>query len=60
MIRVVGSDAPRCRLLADSEAIAWEATEEQRRKWRFIGSGPGIHWREIDADISVASLLRAA
>ena len=37
-----------------------EATDEQRRKWRLIGGGHGIHWPEVDEDISVASLLRAA
>ncbi len=37
-----------------------EATEAQRRNWRFIGRGQGIHWPEVDEDISVASLLRAA
>jgi Protein of unknown function (DUF2442) len=37
-----------------------EATDEQRRKWRLIGHGHGIHWPEVDEDISIASLLRAA
>jgi Protein of unknown function (DUF2442) len=37
-----------------------EATHEQRQKWRLIGGGHGIHWPEVDEDISVASLLRAA
>jgi Protein of unknown function (DUF2442) len=37
-----------------------EATEAQRRDWRFVGRGQGIHWPEVDEDISVASLLRAA
>jgi hypothetical protein len=37
-----------------------EATDAQRRNWRFIGRGQGIHWPEVDEDISVASLLRAA
>jgi Protein of unknown function (DUF2442) len=37
-----------------------EATEAQRRNWRFIGRGQGIHWPEVDEDIFVASLLRAA
>jgi Protein of unknown function (DUF2442) len=36
-----------------------DATEQQRRNWRFIGRGQGIHWPDIDEDISVASLLRA-
>jgi hypothetical protein len=44
--------------------LAWfpilaEATDEQRRNWRLIGRGHGIHWPDIDEDISVASLLRA-
>ena len=33
------------------------ATELQRKEWEFIGAGIGIHWEEIDEDISVASLL---
>lgn len=33
------------------------ATESQRKNWRLIGNGIGIHWEEIDEDISVESLL---
>lgn len=33
------------------------AGDEQRKKWQLIGKGVGIHWEEIDEDISVASLL---
>ena len=33
------------------------ATDKQRKEWEFIGGGIGIHWEEIDEDISVASLL---
>ena len=36
-----------------------EAADAQRQKWRFIGRGQGIHWPDVDEDISVASLLRA-
>jgi len=48
-----------------SAPLAWfprlsEATTEQRQKWRLIGRGHGIHWPEVDEDVSVASLLRAA
>jgi hypothetical protein len=32
-------------------------TPEERAKWRLIGRGEGIHWPELDEDISVASLL---
>lgn len=34
-----------------------KATEEQLNKWRLIGKGEGIHWEEIDEDISVENLL---
>ncbi|QMU63831.1 MAG: DUF2442 domain-containing protein [Flavobacteriaceae bacterium] len=33
------------------------ATIEQLKKWRFIGNGEGIHWEELDEDISVERLL---
>jgi hypothetical protein len=33
------------------------ATDEQRQHWELIGRGVGIHWEEIDEDISVAGLL---
>ncbi len=34
-----------------------EATMSQLLKWRFIGNGEGIHWEELDEDISVENLL---
>jgi hypothetical protein len=54
-------------LLADGREIsvplAWSprllaATPEERKQWRLIGGGIGIHWDSIDEDISVESLLR--
>lgn len=35
-----------------------DATPEQRANWRLIGRGQGIHWPDIDEDLSVAGLLR--
>lgn len=35
-----------------------DATFNQRANWRFIGLGEGIHWPDIDEDISVVGLLR--
>ena len=35
-----------------------KATQEQLNKWRLIGKGEGIHWEEIDEDISVENLLQ--
>jgi hypothetical protein len=33
------------------------ATPEERSHWRLIGKGQGIHWEDIDEDISVEGLL---
>nr|CRY96125.1 hypothetical protein [uncultured prokaryote] len=32
-------------------------TPEQRQKWELIGRGEGLHWEELDEDISIAGLL---
>ena len=36
------------------------ATEEQRKNWRIIGGGYGIHWEDIDEDLSTEGMLRGA
>lgn len=33
------------------------AAPKEREHWRFIGRGEGIHWPDLDEDISVANLL---
>lgn len=52
--------------LADGRSIsvplAWswrlsDATPEQRANWRLIGSGEGVHWPDVDEDISVRGML---
>jgi hypothetical protein len=35
-----------------------EASDRERRSWVLIGSGLGIHWPQLDEDISVEGLLR--
>jgi hypothetical protein len=45
-----------------SVPLAWswrlsEATPAQRANFRLIGSGQGIHWPEVDEDLSVEGLL---
>ena len=42
--------------------LAWfprllEGTAAERRRWRLIGDGEGIHWPDLDEDISVQGLL---
>ncbi len=34
-----------------------KATPKQRKNWRLTGGGVGIHWEDVDEDISVESLL---
>jgi len=34
-------------------------TPEQRNQWELSGSGPGIHWDELNEDIYVPSLYKA-
>ena len=33
------------------------ATKEEKIRWRLIGRGSGIHWEEIDEDVSIEGLL---
>lgn len=45
-----------------SVPLAWswrlsEATPEQRSKFEIIGSGQGVHWPDIDEDISATGML---
>jgi hypothetical protein len=42
--------------------LAWyprlfEATVDQRANWEIAGAGYGIHWPQIDEDLSVEGLL---
>ena len=45
-----------------SVPVAWyprlsHGTSEERNHWRLIGNGRGIHWPDVDEDISVENLL---
>jgi len=45
--------------------LAWyprllHASAEQRRNWKIAGGGFGIHWPDIDEDLSTEGLLRGA
>lgn len=48
-----------------SVPLAWSwrlsgATPEQRNHWEIIGDGIGIHWPEVDEDISIEGMLFGA
>ena len=48
------------RIISVPLAWSWrlsDATPEQRANWRLIGSGQGIHWPDVDEDISVRGML---
>ena len=34
-----------------------DASDKDRRDWRFISKGYGIHWPTLDEDVSVPGLL---
>src|SRR2546426_12225411 len=45
--------------------LAWyprllNATAAQRKNWRVAGGGYGIHWPDLDEDLSTEGLLRGA
>ena len=45
-----------------SVPLAWfprltHASPKERHNWRFIGKGQGIHWEDLDEDISLEGLL---
>jgi hypothetical protein len=70
--RVAGVSFDADRLIVDlmdgrtiAVPLAWyprllEASPDQRDKWEISGGGYGIHWPDIDEDLSVEGLLRGA
>ena len=65
---VVTEDELKVELLDGRTVIvplAWyprllHASPEQRENWKIAGGGYGIHWPEIDEDLSTEGLLRGA
>ena len=64
--RVEVSDETITAHLVDGRVIsvplAWswrlsEATPAQRENWHLIGDGHGVHWPEVDEDISAEGML---
>lgn len=68
-LRVIGvavSDHSLTVQLSDGRSIsaplAWyprlcHGTEAELSEWRFVGSGRGVHWPQLDEDISVENLI---
>ena len=64
----VTEDAVSVRLMDGrtiSVPLAWyprllNATPEQRNNWQIGGGGYGIHWPDVDEDLSTEGMLRGA
>jgi hypothetical protein len=65
-VRVEARDAELWVMLVDGRTVSvpldWyprlaHATPDERAHWRLIGQGEGIHWPDLDEDISIANLL---
>lgn len=65
-VNVVISDNALQIVLSDgrelSAPLAWfprlrDATPAQRENWERIGRGHGIHWPDLDEDVSVRALM---
>jgi uncharacterized protein DUF2442 len=67
--RALGADVTDDALTVDladgrtiSVPLAWyprllNGTPRERQSWRLIGLGEGIHWPDLDEDISVENLV---
>ncbi len=58
MLRVTLADGREIAAPLEFFPRLLNATPDQRKDWVIIGGGYGIHWEEIDEDISVKGLLR--
>jgi hypothetical protein len=64
----VTEDELRVRLMDGrtiSVPLVWyprllNASQDQRNNWQISGGGYGIHWEDIDEDLSTEGLLRGA
>jgi hypothetical protein len=67
--RIIGVEVTKNSIVADladgrviSVPLAWswrlsDATTAQRKRFEIIGKGEGVHWPDIDEDISVHGML---
>jgi hypothetical protein len=59
LVLAVDGKTFRVRVKEVSDRLA-QASDAARRFYRISPSGYGIHWPEVDADLSVDGLIRAA
>jgi hypothetical protein len=56
-LRVALADGREITVPLEWFARLRDANNDERKDWRLIGGGIGIHWEKIDEDISVSTLL---
>ncbi len=59
-LNVVLKDGGTLRLPLRRFSKLWVATPEQRYDFRISASGDGLHWDQLDEDLSVTELMREA
>lgn len=57
MMRVKLSDGREIAVPLERFPKLKNASAAQRNNWRLIGQGIGIHWEDLDEDLSVKGLL---
>ncbi len=57
MLQVRLSDGREVRVPLEWFPKLRDASAEQRSNWRLVGKGVGIHWPDLDEDLSVAGLM---
>ncbi|MEW6232889.1 MAG: DUF2442 domain-containing protein [Chloroflexota bacterium] len=57
MMCVQLSDGREIRVPLEWFPTLRDATPSQRDNWRLIGHGIGIHWEDLDEDLSIEGLL---
>lgn len=57
MLVVFLKDGRKIEIPLDYFPTLRDASPKQRKNWRLVGGGIGIHWEDLDEDISVENLL---
>ena len=57
-LRVIFSDGTQALGPLSYSRRLQNATPEQRRNWRWLGRHSGIHWPDVDEDLSVLGIIR--
>ena len=57
MICILLSDKKEIRFPVDLNSKLKSATDEQRNQIEIICNGTGLHWKELDEDLSVTGII---